>query len=48
MSNIVLYHNGPSTCSQETVDDHNPEPLLGILNKFGSDLKEDVIQITKS
>ena len=30
------------------VDDHIPEPLLGMLNKFGSDLKEDVIKIMKS
>ena len=48
MSDLVLYHNGPSSCSQEIVDDYIPELLLGILNKFGSDLKEDVIQITKS
>ena len=33
---------------KEAVDDHIPEPLLGMLNKFGSDLKEDVIQIMKS
>ena len=33
---------------KEAVDDHIPEPLIGMLNKFGSDLKEDVIEIMKS
>lgn len=33
---------------KEAVNDHIPEPLLGMLNKFGSDLKKDVIEIMKT
>ena len=33
---------------KEAVNDHIPEPLLGMLNKFGSDLKKEVIEIMKS